>query len=853
MGMPNNGARRLARARHAETALRLSEATRVAILDTALDCIVTIDHTGSVLDWNPAAERTFGYMRTEAVGRQMADLIIPEAMRPMHRAGLARAVATGQDHMAGRRMEMQAQRKDGSVIPVELAITRISAGERPLFTGHIRDISERKASEHALQQSQQLLASITGNLTEAIFRRFLDQGLIFANEAYVRMFGYETVEQLVNVPSASLYADPARRAQIVSLLQLRGAFRNEEIEYRRRDGTTFWGLTSATGIRAETGGNIQFYDGAITDVTGQKHRALRQAAQYAVARALAESALLDEAAQRVLQVVCESLHWDVGSVWELDENGQTLRSVEFWHRPGLRLTPFKKATRLARIARGIGLPGRVWQTGRPVWISDVSTDGNFPRAGIATKCGLHAAFGVPLLFGRKFLGMIEFFSREIREPDADLLEMFAAIGSQIGQFMERSHAETEIRRLNKNLESRVAERTRELTAANAAASASEDRYRTVIEHAPSGVVLLDPQAGLMVDANENALRLFGVTREQLLRLGPEDVSPEYQPDGEPSAKAARKKIQKALRGDSTPFEWTHRHASGATVPCEIRLARMPATARGLLVGTVVDITQRKKAETELRDALNQEKELNQLKTNFVGVVSHEFRTPLGVIMSSADILENYGDRLKPDQRIGHLRDIVHSTRQMATLMEEVLLLGRVESGRMECKPEPTDLADLCRRLVEEQLSVTATKCPVSLDVCGLDAPAQCDEALIRHILGNLISNAVKYSQAGSPVLLLARRRGVEAVFEIRDQGIGIPEADQKHLFQTFHRGQNVGETPGTGLGLTIVKRCVELHGGTVEVSSRLGVGTTFVVRLNVFGPPPKTNKPGKLPSNPKKR
>jgi signal transduction histidine kinase len=249
--------------------------------------------------------------------------------------------------------------------------------------------------------------------------------------------------------------------------------------------------------------------------------------------------------------------------------------------------------------------------------------------------------------------------------------------------------------------------------------------------------------------------------------------------------------------------------------------------------------------------LEQEKELNQLKTNFVNVVSHEFRTPLGVIVSSADILENYLDRLKPEQRTGHLQDIRHATQQMTGLMEEVLLLGKVEAGRMEFKPEPVDLSGFCQRLVDEQLSATSRKCPIILDLKNLDGNARGDEALLRHIFTNLLSNAVKYSPAGSQVHFSAKRDGTEAVFEMRDHGIGIPVEDQKRLFEAFHRGQNVGEIPGTGLGLVIVKRCVEMHGGAIELESEVGRGTTFLVRLKIFTE--QNRGDSTAPEKPKKR
>lgn len=261
-----------------------------------------------------------------------------------------------------------------------------------------------------------------------------------------------------------------------------------------------------------------------------------------------------------------------------------------------------------------------------------------------------------------------------------------------------------------------------------------------------------------------------------------------------------------------------------------------------LVALAVETDERQKAQAALRQTLEREKEMTELKTNFVSLVSHEFRTPLGVIVSATDILEHYFERMRPEQRAGQLQDIRHAAQQMSGLMEEVLLLGKVESGRMVCRREPLQLADFCQRLVDEQLSVTNRKCPIHLELEDVATEAEGDESLLRHILSNLLSNAVKYSPPGMPVQLRVRREATLAVFEIEDRGIGIEPEDQKLLFTAFQRGRNVGAAPGTGLGLVIVKRCVALHGGGLKFVSRVGQGTRFTVRVALFANLPALKK-----------
>lgn len=245
------------------------------------------------------------------------------------------------------------------------------------------------------------------------------------------------------------------------------------------------------------------------------------------------------------------------------------------------------------------------------------------------------------------------------------------------------------------------------------------------------------------------------------------------------------------------------------------------------------------AQANLEKALAQEKELTRLKSNFVSMVSHEFRTPLGVISVSGEVLQRYFDRLTAAQRAEHLDAIIGNVRRMSRMMEDVLLLSRVDSGRMEFQPEPLHLEPFCRKLVDEMLSATNRACPIEFQ-CDppVNGGARADESLLRHILTNLMSNAVKYSPPGTPVSLRVTRQDSDAVFEVADRGMGIPPEDEAKLFNAFHRARNAEHIHGTGLGLVIVKRCCDLHGGTISVHSEMGKGTIFTARLPLFPPTP---------------
>lgn len=246
------------------------------------------------------------------------------------------------------------------------------------------------------------------------------------------------------------------------------------------------------------------------------------------------------------------------------------------------------------------------------------------------------------------------------------------------------------------------------------------------------------------------------------------------------------------------------------------------------------------AHQDVLQALAREKELNELKTRFVNMVSHEFRTPLTTILSSAELLEHYGQRWRQEKRLKHLQRIAETTLRLTQLLDEVLLVGRAESGHLPCNPEPLDLVAFVRELMEEMRLGLGAQHILLLDLSPLEQanslPSQMDVQLLRHILTNLLSNAIKYSPAGSPVQLRLARQDDHVIIKVSDQGIGIPAQDQARLFESFHRGRNVGSLPGTGLGLHIVKRLVELHSGTVTVQSEEGQGTTVTVALPLIVP-----------------
>jgi len=243
-----------------------------------------------------------------------------------------------------------------------------------------------------------------------------------------------------------------------------------------------------------------------------------------------------------------------------------------------------------------------------------------------------------------------------------------------------------------------------------------------------------------------------------------------------------------------------------------------------------DITERKQAETEIQKALVKEKELGELKSRFISTASHEFRTPLSIILMSARLLEQFSQQASESQKTLYFERIKNATKRMNNLLDDVLLVGKSESGKVLLNGTYVNLTKFCQDLVEEMRMSVGSERTIDFVSQGNDN-AYLDEKLLHHILSNLLSNAIKYSPQGGEVSFKLIGEPDRAKFEIKDCGIGIPPNDIEQLFSFFHRGSNVKSIPGTGLGLSIVKQYVDLHGGTITVNSEIGIGTTFIVVL----------------------
>ncbi|MDZ8053400.1 MAG: ATP-binding protein [Aulosira sp. ZfuVER01] len=242
------------------------------------------------------------------------------------------------------------------------------------------------------------------------------------------------------------------------------------------------------------------------------------------------------------------------------------------------------------------------------------------------------------------------------------------------------------------------------------------------------------------------------------------------------------------------------------------------------------LVKRQQAEA-LQRTLAQEKELSELKLRFFSMVSHEFRTPLSIILGSAQLLAQSNQQWTEEKKVKNLYRIQSSARSMNQLLTDILTLTRAEAGKLEFHPDIIDLEAFCLNLIEDIQFCNQPQHPIKFISQNNCTHATLDENLLYSILSNLLSNAIKYSPEEADILLILSGEPNSIIFQVKDFGLGIPEEFQKHLFEPFHRAENVGKIVGTGLGLAVVKKCVELHQGEIYVKSEVGIGTIFTVKI----------------------
>lgn len=548
---------------------------------------------------------------------------------------------------------------------------------------------------------------------------------------------------------------------------------------------------------------------AFRDASEQLALERRRAARMTVTQTLAQADSIEEAVPRILHDVCDGLDWHVGTFWAVDAQNDVLRCQEVWHVPSIEVTEFAKASRKLAFSKGQGLPGRVWETCASEWLAVLAKAPHFTRAEVATREGLQGGFGCPVFLDNAVLGVVEFFSREIREPDADLLEMMSTLGGQIGQFIERKRAQSQLRE-------------------------AEERTRSAINHVVDGIITIDEQ-GNIETFNPAAERLFGFQVQEIVGQNVKMLMPQpYRGEHDGYIANYLKSGQAQIIGIGREVVGQRKDTS--TFPMDLAVSEFRVQGRRYFTGIVRDISERKRNEENLRQIAAQLSEANRRKTAFLATLAHELRNPLAPIRAGLEAMKLAKD--DPEVLMSVRDTMERQTKQLITLVDDLLDISRITRGKLQMRKCRVRLDNIVQSAVEasqpfvdeagQTLTVAMTEPPVYVEA---------DPHRLAQVLSNLLNNAVKYTPEGGRIWLTVEQHECEVLISVKDSGVGIPDEMRDCIFDLFaqiDRPLEKGYT-GLGIGLTLVKSLVEMHEGSIHVhSDGPNQGSEFQVRLPIL-------------------
>jgi PAS domain S-box-containing protein len=643
----------------------------------------------------------------------------------------------------------------------------------------------------------------------------------WVNDAFSRITGY-TLSEVVGLKPGGLLQGPKTNPETVALISERlssGESVDAEILNYAKNGKSYWVSLEIKPIR-NADGEVVNYMAIEADITERVRSDHRRRMQYEISRTLAESETLGAGLGRVLRAIATAMSWQAGIFWEhLPSKGQLVAS-EIWHQPSLDLGEFGAEIRGIQLRRGEKLAGKAWMDGRPIWSArDETSKQLFDRTGKPIEDLTHA-FAFPCKADAGIVGVLEFLSPAIEEPDQDLLQLFGSLGSQIGQFITRKQAEANLRETN-------------------------SLQRAILQSSNYAIICTD-ENGIIRTFNPAAERLLGYasddligTENPLVFLDPEEVqvraselSLEF---GERITEGTDVFFGKARRGLPEDREWTFIRKDSARLPVLLSVTPLydePGKISGYL-GIGVDITDRKRAEREINQARESAEAANQAKSDFLATMSHEIRTPMNGIIGMSSLLMEAGLTQSQREMVEAVRT---SGEALMVIIDDILDFSKIEASKLDLIFEDVEIEAVLDGVVDLLAHKAQQK---GLQISIIVEPRtprriKTDPNRLRQILLNLIGNAIKFTEEGDIIIEVSLESDSKKVaFSVTDSGIGISEEQASRLFRPFSQADasTTRRFGGTGLGLAISKRLADLMGGTITVQSTEGIGSCFSLSL----------------------
>ncbi len=808
----------------AEQALRQERDLAQLYLDIAGVIMVVLNPAGDILLLNKQGYRILGYAEGELLGQNWFERCLPDAYRPRVKQVFDQ-LTTGENASA-EQYENPVLTKSGAerLVRWRNACQYDTQGNMVAVLASGEDITERKQAEAALQESEQRFRTLFEHSPDAIV--LLDPHdpaiswpIVDCNDRFCHMNGYERDELLgQSIDMVHEHPeDPAQRAAYLNQLRQEKTLIGHT-DHCRKDGTLFPIRFSTTLVNLN---GQELVMGIDHDLTEQRRMETLEREQRVLAEALTETAAtlnstlhLDDVLQQILINVGRVVPHDAANIM-LIENGSAhvvrCQGYAAWTTEELVVATHYRINETSNLQQ-------MWLTQQPLVLPEVDTLAGWIKEPPADW--IQSYVGAPIAMADQVVGFINLDSATpnfFAPHHADRLRAFT---NQAAIAIENAQLYQELENYSASLEHAVEERTAELRA-------SEERYRTITRNLPHGLVHIFDRDLRYVFSDGEELKRLGLTHAMLVGRHLHDVLDTA------AVTVFEEHLRRVWQGETVKFENEFSDQSFLTSAAPLL---NPANEITQVLVFSTNITDRKRAETALRQTLAREMELGEMRSRFLSIATHDMRTPLAVIQSSAEMLIEYEDRLSEAKKREKIERIRNNIKPMVDLLNDILTIERIEANNLQFQPTRVDLAAFCQSLLRDFQESIGTAHRFEVSITGPCPVAMLDRKLLQHIMGNLLSNAIKYSPAGSTITVDLQCGTDQAVFRLQDEGIGIPAADQAHLFDTFYRATNVGGITGTGLGLSIVKLAVSLHGGTITFESQEGQGTCFSVTIPYGSP-----------------
>ncbi len=724
-------------------------------------------------------------------------------------------------------------RSDGSLRWVEQrhVLVRDKYGQVAAIEGIVRDVTERRQTDEALRNSEALFHDLADNAPGPIWLTDADNQCTYVSKRWIEFTG-QTLDEARGVGWTACIHSDDRESCWTTYEAAFNARQPVQLEYRlcRADGEYCWMIDNGVPHFSADGKIFLGYIGAIIDITERKQaeEALRKSEAAEHEQRILSEALRDSAAMlaktlepetvmvQILENARRVVPHDAANIILIEDG---MAYIAYWQGYSPASAAFLKEICVA--------PETVPDL-QPMMQPDVRYHISPEQTTPGKENGVHPSLhwirshlGAPIRAHGLLIGFIHLDSAAPNFFTPYHGEQLSVFADQAAIAIENARLYDELRRKAHELERRVAERTVELYRA-------KEHIEAIFNNTGDAVVVAQVD-GSIRQTNPAFNDAFNYPADTMIG---QSLTRLTEPESSAALLESLHKV--VVSRQAQRMEIIARRSDGHVFDADVALAPILEQNEQTtgVVCSVRDISSRKRLENELRRAAERERELNDLKSRFVSMVSHEFRTPLATIQTSSDLLGRYSHRLSDSQKLERLHLIQTQVQHMTKLLEDVLTIGLAEARQVTFRPAPHNPEAFYRELID-LMQVTAETHHFIFSSEGCCPTFIIDQELLQHALLNLLSNAVKYSPSGSAIYCDLLCQPDQVIFRVRDEGIGVPADDLPYIFDAFRRGTNTGQISGTGLGLAIVKQAVDQHGGSITVQSEVGVGTIFTITLPV--------------------